>query len=61
MLNPMRENTKNLSNLFHGQTQRLAMERNRNFGPDFWGKILSSKSKNTSDGYILGTLTSWQS
>ena len=28
-------NERKYKNLFHGQTQRLAMERNRNFGPDF--------------------------
>ena len=31
----VKENTKNLSNLIHGQTQRLSMQRNENFNPVF--------------------------
>ena len=31
----VKENTKNLSNLIHGNTQRLSMKKNENFNPVF--------------------------
>ena len=34
MFKPIKENMKNLSNLFHGQTQKLHMESNQNFNSE---------------------------